>query len=357
MSKTWYNIITSDDGKKAEIFIFEEIGFWGITATDFIRDFKAIEASEIDIHINSPGGEVMDGTAIYNVIRNSKKNITMIIDGLAASMASVIAMAGDKVIMADNSYFMIHNPAGLAWGEVEEMEKMIEILNNIKQQLITAYENKTGMDRERIAAMMDDETWLSAAEAQDMGFIDEVIKGQKKVALFDVEKYGFKNSGKYNLLKNLEHSQAIPAATPAPPAAKEPVQNKTKEDKTMTREEFKNQHADLHNEIFTDGIAEGIKEESARIAAIHNLGIVGHDDLVKKAIEDHNKTAGDLAAEVLAAQNKAKKTELQNRVDESDEVNDVPAGTGADQTDKVDAEAIKARAKAIADRINNKFKK
>lgn len=357
MKNSWYNIQTSDDGSRAEIFIFEEIGFWGVTAAQFIRDFKAIEAPVIDIHINSPGGEVFDGTAIYNTIRNSPKNITMIIDGLAASMAGVIAMAGDKTVMADNAFFMIHNPWGLAIGDADEMEKEAEVLNKIKEQLVTAYENKTGIAREEIAQMMDDETWFSAAEAEDRGFVDEVIKGKKKAALFDLKKYGFKKSDKYDLKKRLDKSQDVPAAPAATPAAPE-IQNN--EDQIMNSKELKEKHPDIYSEIFdagkNEGITEGAENERNRINEINELGVQGHDEIVTAALADGKSTAGDVAAQVLKAEKKQRAEGIQQREDESAELEDVEAGAAPEQVDQdLDAEKIKARSKKLADNVNKKY--
>lgn len=176
--KKWFEIINKAD--KAEIWIYEQIGgedFWkggGVTAKSFQKELAAIKASQIDLHINSPGGEVFDGITIYNLLKQHPANVTTYIDGLAASIASVIALAGNTVIMAENALYMIHNPWGLAMGDATEMRKTADLLDKVGGSLITAYTSKTGKPEADIAGMMDEETWMTAQEAHDAGFIDEI---------------------------------------------------------------------------------------------------------------------------------------------------------------------------------------
>ena len=175
--KTWYEFKNKTD--KAEIWIYEEIGedFWtggGVTAKGFQKELSAIKASQIDLHINSPGGVVFDGITIYNLLKNHSANVTTYIDGLAASIASVIALAGNKVIMAENALFMIHNPYGMVAGNATEMRDFADKLDKVGGAIATTYISKTGKTDVEIQAMLDAETWMTAAEALDNGFIDEV---------------------------------------------------------------------------------------------------------------------------------------------------------------------------------------
>ena len=175
--KTWYEIKNKTD--KAEIWIYEEIGedFWtggGVTAKNFQKELSAIKASQIDLHINSPGGIVFDGITIYNLLKNHPANVTTYIDGLAASIASVIALAGDKVIMAENALFMIHNPYGMVAGNATDMRDFADKLDKVGGAIATTYISKTGKTDVEIQALLDAETWMSAAEALESGFIDEV---------------------------------------------------------------------------------------------------------------------------------------------------------------------------------------
>lgn len=174
----WYEI-TNKSAEKAEIWIYEQIGqdFWtgdGVTAKNFQKELAEVKASQIDLHINSVGGEVFDGIAIYNLIKQHSASVTTYIDGIAASIASVIALAGEEIIMAENGLFMIHNPSGMVIGEAGDMRKMADTLDKVKGSLITAYMGKSGKSEEEITAMMDAETWFSADEAKEFGFVDSI---------------------------------------------------------------------------------------------------------------------------------------------------------------------------------------
>jgi len=173
----WYDIRSKAD--KAEIWIYEMIGedFWtggGVTAKSFQKELSGIKASQIDLHINSPGGVVFDGVTIYNLIKQHPATVTTYIDGLAASIASVIALAGDKVIMAANALYMVHNPTGLAMGTASDMRSLADVLDKIAGTMVGTYVSKTGQPEADIKAMLDAETWMTADEALEYGFIDEI---------------------------------------------------------------------------------------------------------------------------------------------------------------------------------------
>lgn len=131
---------------------------------------------DITLWINSPGGDCIAAAQIYNMLMDYKGNVTVKIDGIAASAASVIAMAGTKVIMSPVSMLMIHNPMTMAMGDTKEMEKAISMLSEIKESIINAYEVKTGMSRAKIARLMDAETWMDAHKAMELGFADEMLQ-------------------------------------------------------------------------------------------------------------------------------------------------------------------------------------
>lgn len=175
--KTWFEIKNKAD--KAEIWIYEEIGedFWtggGITAKNFQKELSAITASQIDLHINSPGGSVFDGITIYNLLRQHQAEITTYIDGIAASIASVVALAGNRVIMAENALFMIHNPYGMVMGGAADMRSMADVLDKIRGTMTVVYSGKSGKPDDEINAMLDAETWMTADEAMEAGFIDGI---------------------------------------------------------------------------------------------------------------------------------------------------------------------------------------
>jgi hypothetical protein len=128
--KTWYQIkAKSDKPKAADISIYDEIGMWGVSASAFMRDLRSMgELDEINLSIHSPGGDVLDGWAIYNALKNNKAKVTARVEGLAASMASVILMAADEIEIPENAYVMIHNPWGVAIGDAEELRDTAELI-------------------------------------------------------------------------------------------------------------------------------------------------------------------------------------------------------------------------------------
>jgi ATP-dependent Clp endopeptidase proteolytic subunit ClpP len=173
-----------------EILIYDEIGGWGITAKDFavqLNNFKDIK--NITLRLNTPGGSVMDGNAIFNALKRHKANVNVEIDGMALSMGSVIAMAGDTISMAQNAMFMIHNPWGMAVGDSEELRKTADVMDKMKGTIITPYVAKTGMSAESVSNLMDAETWMNADEALDAGFVDNVTDAIDIAANFDLTKF------------------------------------------------------------------------------------------------------------------------------------------------------------------------
>lgn len=188
--QTWYSIRAFAGDGVPEIIIYDEIGAFGITAQEFIADLKALGAVDrLRVRLNSPGGEVLQGLAIYNALRFHNAAIEVAIDGIAASMASVIAMAGDEVSIADNAFMMIHDPSGLVLGTSSDMRELADILDKMKESLISAYAEKTGLERGQIAALMAAETWFAAVEALELGFVDRIAEPVKMVARFDLSKF------------------------------------------------------------------------------------------------------------------------------------------------------------------------
>ena len=154
--------------------------WWGdeVTPKAFKDELNA-GSGDITLWINSPGGDCFAAAQIYNMLMDYPGNVTVKIDGLAASAASVIAMAGTKGCMSPVAILMIHNPATLAYGDKAEMEKTIGMLSEVKESIINAYEIKSGLARTKISHMMDDETWLNARKAVELGFADEILFDQE----------------------------------------------------------------------------------------------------------------------------------------------------------------------------------
>ncbi|NRY61508.1 head maturation protease, ClpP-related [Clostridium beijerinckii] len=142
------------------------------------KQFKAeLNASEGDVIVwlNSPGGDVFAASQIYNMLKEYKGKVTVKIDGIAASAASVIAMAGNQILMSPVAMMMIHNPATVIFGEASDLQSGIDMLSEVKESIVNAYEQKTGLPRNKISKMMDAETWFSAQKAVELGFADKVL--------------------------------------------------------------------------------------------------------------------------------------------------------------------------------------
>jgi ATP-dependent Clp endopeptidase proteolytic subunit ClpP len=172
---SWYAVQKVKD-TEAEIAIYDEIGLFGVTAKEFTSELKSLGNRRILLRIHSPGGEIFDGQVVFNALRRHPGGVDVAIDGLAASMASVIAMVGEKRSMAENAMMMIHNPWTVSFGEAEDMRKSADLLDKLKENIISAYAGRTGIKREELGAMMDEETWMTAKEAKDFGFITDITE-------------------------------------------------------------------------------------------------------------------------------------------------------------------------------------
>lgn len=168
----------TDGGDTTDILLYDEIGYWGITAKEFNTALAGITTANIRVRINSPGGDVFDGLAIYNALNGWKGNVDCVVDGLAASAASFIAMAGDTVRIHDSAMLMIHRAWGFAVGNEADMTDMAKTLQKIDGQLADIYAKQTGKKSEAMLALMTgdaDGTWFTAQEAADLGLVDEII--------------------------------------------------------------------------------------------------------------------------------------------------------------------------------------
>lgn len=175
----WFRIVNQADDAPAEIYLYDEIGWWGTTASDFVRELKDLDASEISVFISSRGGDVFDGVAIYNALRSHEATVTTQVDSMAASIASVIVQAGDHRIMLTGSQMMIHEAHGLALGNADEMRKYADVLDKQSDIIAGIYAERAGTDLKAFRNLMNAETWMDAQETVDEGLADEVIKPAK----------------------------------------------------------------------------------------------------------------------------------------------------------------------------------
>lgn len=186
--RSWFKFLARVKDQPAEVSIYDEIGAWGVNAKDFIAELRAIDAKDIKVSINSPGGSVFDALAIYNALRQHDANITVVVMGVAASAASLIAMAGDVIEMPENTFLMIHNPLTFAYGNADEMRDMADVLDKIGSSLTATYVARTGQPEAEVQALLDAETWLTATEAVALGFATKMVPALKVEAAFEIER-------------------------------------------------------------------------------------------------------------------------------------------------------------------------
>ena len=200
MTKTtgWYQIAAKehkdgDGGGHAEILIYGEIGLdffgEGIAAEGLVKELAELDVATLDVRINSVGGQVFEGLAIFNALDRHPAKVTTHIDGMAASIASIVALAGDEVRIAENAFMMIHNAHGIQLGNASDMRSMAEILEKLDGSLAATYVGRTGKSEKVIRAMMDEETWFNAEEALEAGMVDTVVEAMDVAASFDLSKF------------------------------------------------------------------------------------------------------------------------------------------------------------------------
>ena len=237
--KNWYkvNVITHKNAtSEAEISIYDEIGSYGIDAISFKTDFDKVKnLKSIKLLINSPGGSVFDGLTIYNMLADVRGKVTVEVQGVAASIASIIAMAGDKRVMREGTFMMIHNPWTMMIGDSDDLRKEADVLDGIKEQLVGIYSRNTGMSAMDVEALMKEETWLSPTEAKKLGFATEdTLAAPRMAASFNknIGAYGF-NHTPYSEVKNEVVEEVV---EPIPNADITPVDQVVEVDTTADQE-------------------------------------------------------------------------------------------------------------------------
>jgi len=306
--KTWYQI-KAKKNKRAKILIYEQIGEdWfgdGVSAKDFIKELDTLDVDDIDLHINSPGGNVFDGNSIYNALKAHKANINVKIDGIAASIASVIAMAGDTVEMPKNAMLMIHDPAGFVVGTANDMTKMADALDKIKGGLVSAYLTRADLKEEKISDMMTDETWITAQEALGFGFADKITESVKIEASFQAMA-NFKNvpkcltasSNRQTKTENIKKKEESPMEITLELITSKHPEIVTAILKTVTLDHVRAEHPDIVVALSHDGA----KKENERIQAVKDQLIPGHEKLIEALMFDGKTTGEQAAVKVLQAE-------------------------------------------------------
>lgn len=191
--KTWFRIEAKAAQRQATVYIHDEISAWGVSSDAFTREVAALDVDTINLRLNSPGGLVADGIAIYNSLRDHKASVNVTVDGWAASIASTIAMSGDTITMGRGSRMMIHNPRGGVIGEAKDMRDTAEVLDGLADDMAGIYADRAGGDPKDWRAVMAAERWYSAQEAVDAGLADQVAGSDDATGLkrFDLAAYAW----------------------------------------------------------------------------------------------------------------------------------------------------------------------
>jgi ATP-dependent protease ClpP protease subunit len=282
--ESWYSIRAASRGI-AEVMLYDDIGAWGISARQFARDLAALgDVSQINLRIHSGGGDVMDGTAMYNILRGHSARVEVYIDGMAASMASVVAMAGDVIYMPANSMMMIHKPWGGQVGDADDMREYADLLDKVEGTLIQAYARKSGKSVDEIAALLKVTTWMDGNEAVAAGFADQVLEPIKAAAQLNskrLEEYTSMPPHMKTLMNprnSVSTPPVVPVVEPAPPAA----------------------NASLNkDQILAQGIAVEASRRNAISAAFASFA--GHETLRDTCLGDTTCTVDVANAKLLAA--------------------------------------------------------
>ena len=185
----WFDIQNKANSETADIYIYSEVGGFDVNAKSFINELKAVKDKNIDVHINSLGGSVFDGLAIYNALKTHTKKVTTKVEGICASIASVIAMAGDQIEMAENSLFMIHNPFAMSGGDANELRKTADILDKIRNEIADIYASKSKHDSQHYINLMDVETWFNSSETLELGLANTITQPLKIENNYDISKF------------------------------------------------------------------------------------------------------------------------------------------------------------------------
>lgn len=296
-TRSWFHARAVAAGE-AEISIYDEIGLWGVTAKDFRDSLDALgDVQRIALRINSPGGDVFDGLAIYNMLRRHGAIITATIDGVAASMASVIAMAGDTVTMPENSMLMIHDPSGAVIGTSKDMRELADALDKIKEGLVGAYASKSGLSRGQIAELMADETWLTAKEAVELGFADGIEAPVRMAARFDLSRFRHppsELSARNRKDKAMAEDDAVSQPSVAEPEQdlEDELEQKDEKETAVSAAPAEDRPVDVQN----SALDAAIKEERKRVSDIMAAcSLVGRVDLASGYIAE-GKGLGDVVA-------------------------------------------------------------
>ena len=370
----FWNLVKNEEEKTAELILYGSIGsdeYWDdISDKVFKQDIENLgDVENITLHINSPGGSVFSAVAIANTLKNHKAKVTANIDGLAASAATIITSACDTVRMPKNALFMIHNPITFAYGNNQEMQKTVEMLDKVKNNIIETYLSKTKADKKTLSELMDNETWMDAETAKEYGFIDEILDEsvEKEVIenkliinnmAFDISR--FKNfKEKKNQDPRIINISVNSTGSPEEIADKfrdilNSTENQKNEGGNMTLEELKNKFPELYNQIFNEGKEAGITKERERMREIDNLDVSNYSELIENAKYNEPVEASVLAVNILNKQKEERIRKLQNIKNDSQNNFTPPVANNGTATTKEEKQFMGIDIMNIFSKMNKK---
>lgn len=242
---TWYRIENKTKSAETDIYIYDEIGYWGVTAQSFVDDLRAVKNKKITVHINSPGGEVWDGLAIYDALKNHSAEVTVRVTAIAASAASFIAMAGDKIVIGRNAQMMIHDAMAIAIGNPADMRAMADLLDAQSDNIADIYARRAGGTkadwRTRMSANGTDGTWYFGQEAVDIGLADETTDPDESTEDTSTDRWDvsiFNRPERVPTLSELDPSVVTePPATEVEPELPEPQVTEVESDPQLPSSE------------------------------------------------------------------------------------------------------------------------
>lgn len=329
----WYNLHKINN--QVEIDLFDEIGGWGVYAKEFKDEVSSLvnsSSEDIIVNINSPGGSVFEGIEIYNYLKGLPNKVTVKINSLAASIATIVALGGDELHISESAFFMIHNPWSIAMGEADDMRKQADVLDKIKETILSIYEKNSNLDRERLTAIMDEETWLTGSEAVEYGFADQLTEGVKVAAMATTDII--------NNFKNIPNSLKMAENTENQEQKSVLEKIKALLSSDDTKNELQERYAELSEEVKalkeSNADLEGTLEEAYNTLKTEKdnkaVELADKDKEINAKIEEIN--AKDKEIEALKAEIQAKTEEVQAKVKEVEELNaKLSEETGEDLTD------------------------
>ena len=335
MSKFW-NIKAMADNS-TELFVYGDIAdsaYWDeVGAKEFVADLSKVTSNDITVRINSGGGSVFAGFAMYNSLKQHKANITVRVDGLAGSAASIVAMAGDKIIMPLGSMMFIHNSWTYAAGNSGELKEHAEMLSKIDTTMLEVYKAKTGLDEATIKDLMDKDSWLTATEAKNLGFATD-IEDVNVAASLDGKNLVL-GSVKFDYDKLPKNGLKIDIG-----ASVVEANTNQKKEIQMTFDELKAKFPNEIKALEDTAYANGVKAENQRLKEIDDLEVSGHKNLVVAAkYGETTVNAGILAMNVLKADKQAKANILANIQEDAEEITPVVDNSKEGQEPKNNDEA------------------